>query len=125
MDKSSLSESSQKTYDIGLTYQAWAKDLERFTKAPAKVAVSVLKSYESDYGSFHLKLKNGQLRCNSDEMPATNLIPMSKNMFCVEGKPILRMEVVVDESGNPTRLIGHYPSGHTDEMPRNKAGAVK
>ncbi len=124
MDKTSLSEDSQETYDTGLIYQAWAKDLERFSKAPAKVAASVLKSYAGDYGPSHLKLKNGQLRYNSDEVPATNLIPMSKNMFCVEGKPIFRLEVVVDKSGNPTKLIGHYPGGHTDEMRRDKAGAV-
>ncbi len=45
-------------------------------------------------------------------------IPMSETLFRFEEIGYFRLEVVLDESGRPLKLVGHYDNGQTDESPR-------
>ena len=124
MDRDKLSEDGQKDYDVGTTYMSWGKDYDRFFKTPAKVDAALLKSYAGDYGPRHLSFNEGRLHYKRGENAPLPLIPIAKNMFFIEGKPFFHLEVVVGEDGNPSKLVGHYAEGNTDESERDENEAV-
>ncbi len=45
-------------------------------------------------------------------------IPMTETLFRFDEIDYFRIEVVLDESGQPVKLVGHYDNGTTDESPR-------
>ncbi len=45
-------------------------------------------------------------------------IPMGERLFRFEEIDYFRIEVVLDEAGQPQKLVGHYDNGTTDESPR-------
>jgi hypothetical protein len=86
---------------------------------PVKVNPEVLASYAGSYGPRTLTLVGGQLvyqRAPNAPMVAT---PMSDRLFCFEDIMYFRVEVVLDESGQPVKLVGHYDNGQTDESLRS------
>ena len=47
------------------------------------------------------------------------MYPMTETMFVFEEIDFFRLEVVLDDNGNPTMLRGHYDNGSTDESKRD------
>jgi hypothetical protein len=86
---------------------------------PVRVNPEVLAAYAGSYGPRTLTLVGGQLvyqRAPNAPMVAT---PMSDTLFCFDDITYFRVEVVLDESGQPVKLVGHYDNGQTDESPRS------
>ena len=50
------------------------------------------------------------------------MIPLTATLFRFENIDWFRLEVVLDESGSPVKLIGHYENGFRDESPRSSDG---
>jgi hypothetical protein len=96
----------------------WAIDGLEAQSGPAAVDESILASYAGAYGPRKLTFENGMLYYQREPNPVMQAIPMSPTLFRFEGLDYFRLEVVLDSSGSPVKLIGHYADGHTDESER-------
>ncbi len=45
---------------------------------------------------------------------------MTETLFRFDEFDYFRLEVVLDDQGRPTKLVGRYNDGHTDESPRTE-----
>ena len=45
--------------------------------------------------------------------------PMTEALLRFDDIDYFRLEVVLDETGKPVKLVGHYDNGTTDESPRS------
>jgi hypothetical protein len=45
---------------------------------------------------------------------------MTERLFRFDDIAYFRLEVVLDDSGRPVKLIGHYDNGTQDESPRSE-----
>jgi hypothetical protein len=86
---------------------------------PVEVPVDVLETYAGDYGPRHLRVEDGTLVYQRNEREPFAAKPISETLFGFEGLPYFRLEVVLDDAGDPIKLVGHYDNGHTDENPRD------
>ena len=86
---------------------------------PVTVDPAVLASYVGTYGPRTLTLEGGQLIYQRAPNAAMVAIPMGDALFRFEEIAYFRLEVVLDESGQPVKLVGHYDNGRTDESPRS------
>jgi hypothetical protein len=85
---------------------------------PVTVGEAVLRSYVGDYGPRRLTFENGELWYQRAPNPRMRAIPMTETLFRFDEIDYFRIEVVLDESGQPVKLVGHYEDGTTDESPR-------
>lgn len=97
----------------------WAATGIEASMNPYEPDVDTLAAYAGDYGPRKLWLEGGALHYRRGDGAPRVLVPMSERLFKFEGSDDFRLEVIVDESGAPTSLIGHYSNGHTDETPRS------
>ncbi|UCF39853.1 MAG: S41 family peptidase [Gemmatimonadota bacterium] len=86
---------------------------------PATVDPAVLASYAGTYGPRTLTFQDGQLVYQRAPNPPMAAVPMSATLFRFEEIDYFRLEVVLDASGQPSKLVGHYDDGRTDESPRS------
>jgi hypothetical protein len=86
---------------------------------PVDMDEAVLTRYVGDYGPRHLRIEDGHLVYQRDEREPYVAIPMTETLFRFEELAYFRLEVVLDDDGNPVKLIGRYDDGHTDENPRD------
>lgn len=87
---------------------------------PVEIVPDILASYAGTYGPRKLTFKDGALYYDRDGGPMRRALPMSERLFRFEGIDFFRLEVVVDDSGTPVKLVGHYRMGFTDESPRTE-----
>lgn len=85
---------------------------------PVEVSESVLATYAGQYGPRRLRVEEGKLLYQRDEGQIRQAKPMTATLFGFEDLDYFRLEVVLDESGEPLKLVGHYDNGRTDENPR-------
>lgn len=85
---------------------------------PPTVDVASLSRYAGSYGPREIKLENGVLLYRRTPNPWARLIPMSTTLFQPDNLDYFRVEVVLDEKGNPTGLVGHYDNGMVDRSER-------
>ncbi|UCC73430.1 MAG: S41 family peptidase [Gemmatimonadota bacterium] len=87
---------------------------------PVTIDPEVLASYAGTYGPRTLTFADGELWYHRAGRPRRHAIPMTERLFRFEDIDYFRLEVVVDESGNPLKLVGHYDNGYTDESVRSE-----
>ncbi len=96
----------------------WAADGLDAQLNPVALETSVLERYAGTYGERQLRVEDGQLLYRRGDGPERVCTPMGEALFYFEGLDFFRLEVVLDESGVPTKLIGHYRGRPNDESPR-------
>jgi hypothetical protein len=87
---------------------------------PVTVDPAVLESYAGTYGSRSLAFEDGELWYHRAGRPLRRAIPMTERLFRFDDIDYFRLEVVLDGSGRPVKLIGHYDNGTQDESPRTE-----
>jgi hypothetical protein len=85
---------------------------------PVSVSEAVLRSYVGTYAPRMLTFEDGQLWYQRRGNPRMRAIPMTETLFRFDEIDYFRIEVLLDESGQPLKLVGHYDNGVTDESPR-------
>ncbi len=85
---------------------------------PFEVDEATLANYAGSYDPRKLWIEDGKLHYRRGDNPGIRAIPMAERLFRFEEIEYFRLEVVLDDSGNPVKLIGHYEGGRTDESPR-------
>jgi CubicO group peptidase (beta-lactamase class C family) len=101
----------------------WGLDYIKAIEEPVKLDPEYLDMLAGNYGPRHLTVKNGTLFYHREDADTSNprpLLALSKGTFVLEGLTYFRLEVVFDEAGKPTKLVGMYESGQKDESPRDK-----
>jgi hypothetical protein len=86
---------------------------------PLAVDPETLASYAGTYYPRTLTFEDGALWYRRIGNPRMRAIPMSETLFRFAEIEYFRIEVVLDESGQPVKLVGHYDNGTTDESLRN------
>jgi hypothetical protein len=87
---------------------------------PVTADPAVLESYAGTYGPRSLTFENGELWYHRAGRPLRRAIPMTERLFRFDDIDYFRLEVVLDGSGRPVKLIGHYDNGTQDESPRTE-----
>lgn len=93
------------------------------TLHPATIDPATLTRYAGTYEDRVIRLENGGLYYQRGDRPSMQMIPMTATMFRFESLDYFRLEVVLDASGTPVKLIGHYNNGSTDESIRTESAA--
>jgi len=100
----------------------WALDYIKALEDPAPIEESSLKKIAGDYGPRHLSVKGGDLYYSREDAGTTEARPLravTADTFVIEGVTYFKLQVVFDEQGNPTKLVGIYETGQRDESPRD------
>jgi hypothetical protein len=97
----------------------WAIEGLRAKLNPVELNEATLEEYAGEYGPRRLWVEDGVLQYQREDGPIRQATPMSETLFRFEGLGFFRLEVVLDDAGEPVKLIGHYDNGHTDESPRS------
>lgn len=103
---------------VAFAYE-WAIENLQAKLNPVEVSESVLESYAGQYGPRRLWVEDGALMYQRDEGQARQAKPMTATLFNFHNLDYFRLEVVLDDSGNPVKLVGHYDNGRTDENERS------
>jgi CubicO group peptidase (beta-lactamase class C family) len=98
----------------------WARDALKAQNSPVVLSVEDLERFAGDYGPRHIILRDGRLYYQREGRPEYGLIPLSKNIFALEGYGPFRIQFEEDESGRVTKIVGHYIQGNTDQSPRTR-----
>jgi hypothetical protein len=79
-----------------------------------------MERYVGWYGPRHIELEAGQLFYRREGSTGrSQLIPLGTHVFGLEGQHEFRIRFAFDEGGHPTKIIGLYANGETDETPRS------
>jgi len=98
----------------------WVKELIEIEENPVSVGEELLEKYAGDYGSRHMRMKEGSLFYQRDGRSEYKLIPLSKDTFALESYGTFRLRFVLDKEGRVTKVVGLYLGGQTDESERDK-----
>jgi len=83
---------------------------------PPNIAIETLRKYVGTFQDREIKLSDeGNLQYRRGERPWNALVAVTDTIFCIDGVDYFRLEVVLDDAGNPLKLVGHYADGRTDE----------
>lgn len=99
---------------------AWLDDLQRVAKNPVSIPLEDLQRYTGRYGPRTLFLEGNELHYQREGRPAYSLTPLSPDTFALDGMVHFRLQIVLDDEGKPTKLVGHYVEGGHDESPRDE-----
>jgi CubicO group peptidase (beta-lactamase class C family) len=127
----------EKALEVAETANADATEEEAFDTAPIFWAIEYIEAFDrpvtipkdhlqmlaGDYGARHFQLRDGALyylRDGTSRTEFTKLTPMSKDMYIMEGVVYFRLQFEYDETGQPTKVVGLYDSGHRDESIRDQ-----
>jgi len=87
---------------------------------PVDVAPAILASYAGTYGPRVITIEDGALVYRREGRPALRATPITETIFGFADAPQFRLEIALDEQGTPTKLIGRYDNGMTDESLRTQ-----
>ena len=97
----------------------WLTDNLEDAPRTVELTMDARRAYAGQYGPRTIAVEDGELTYQREGGAKYRLIALGERMIYLAGVPIDRFEIVIDESGSPINLIGHYVNGHTDETPRN------
>lgn len=100
------------------TRARWLADLQEIREHPVALPAGLAERYAGQYQDRRLFIVQGELRYQRGERHAYRLLPLSETLFALEGLTTFRIEVVLDEAGEPGKLVGYYLGG-SDESPRS------
>lgn len=108
--------------DFDSTRVEWRMTFINALEGPVKLEADYLKSLAGNYGARHITFKDGKLYYLRDNVAAKDpreLIPMSKDAFVIRELPFFRLRFEIGQGGTPTKIIGMYEGGATDESLRD------
>jgi tetratricopeptide (TPR) repeat protein len=98
----------------------WIRANMNARESAAKPSKEHLAKLAGRYDVFEVSFKEGRLyvavHMLKQEYP---LVPMSKELFLLDGMGVYRLRFVFDDKGQPTKLIGHHVSGRKNEASRD------
>ena len=97
----------------------WLTDILDLQQRPVEVPIQVLDRYAGTYGPRTLSVEDGGLHYQRQGGTKYRLRPLSETLFVLDGLVAFRIEMALDDRGVPTKLIGRYVNGNTDESPRD------
>lgn len=97
---------------------AWALTALEARLNPATVSARQIAAYAGNYGTRHVTDENGQLFLQLANGPKMKLVPMTAEMFSVEGAEAPRLRFTVENSGKSAKLTEIYPDGRKNELSR-------
>lgn len=94
----------------------WALLARRSATNPVSIPEPQLATIAGSYGDRQLTLRDGNLWYARTGVSAAEkrLVPVSENIFVIEGTPGFRLEVERAADGSVTGLRGVYQAGHSD-----------
>ena len=95
----------------------WARDL--WKGETVTLTAEQMSRYVGDYGPRHIVIEDGKLAYYRGSGAPRPLIPVGEHQFMIRGETGFRMQIVVDDDGRPTKIVGHYLAGRKDESPRD------
>jgi len=99
---------------------AWLTAGIEARRTPVTLSESELARYVGNYGPRRIRLEEGRLVYSREgATEATPLVPLSRELFELESSTTFRIRFVLDESGIPTKIVGTYSDGRTDETLRS------
>ncbi len=101
----------------------WDLNYLQAVEKPASLDKAYMEKIAGDYEVRHIMIKDGKLyyfREGGVTADARPLLAFSKDQFYIEGVVWFYFKVEFDEQGNPTKLVGNYDDGRTDETKRTK-----
>jgi CubicO group peptidase (beta-lactamase class C family) len=101
----------------------WVLDYIRAMREPVHLNEAVRNAIAGDYGPRHIFHRDGQLfysRDTTDLEAQSPLRAVSEDTLIIEDVSYFKIRVVFDDAGNPTKLVGLYQWGRTDESPRDR-----
>ncbi|MCK4657683.1 MAG: S41 family peptidase [candidate division Zixibacteria bacterium] len=110
-----LEESPDNEYSEMLKWNLATLDAEL---NPITVDEAILKKFVGVYGPRTITFEHGELYYQREERQKYRMIPMSEDTFMFEEIDYFRLQVILDENGNPTELHGLYDNGHIDVSAR-------
>jgi len=108
--------------DFDSTSVDWAMSYMKAIEEPITLPADHMKKLAGDYGARHIKFENGKLFYLRDGVATKEyreLIPVSQDTFIIRELSYFRMRFEMDASGMPTKIIGMYEGGQTDESVRD------
>ncbi|OJJ22102.1 hypothetical protein BKI52_08670 [marine bacterium AO1-C] len=89
---------------------------------PVKLPVTVLKAYAGEYTNRKIILKESQLYYQrpSTSQNMRKLIPLTEDLFAVEGLSYFRIQIKKDKAGKVIGLMGKYDNGRQDLSKKGK-----
>lgn len=99
----------------------WTMETAEALAHPVTVEATALKGYVGSYGPRTLSFENGSLYYQREGRPKYKMVPMSGDLFMLDGLEGFRVKVERDASGKVVGLIDMYGDGRTDKSPRNSA----
>jgi tetratricopeptide (TPR) repeat protein len=108
--------------DFDSTAVDWAMAYMKAIEEPVALSVDYMQKLAGDYGARHIKFENGKLyyfRDNTAAKDYRELIPLTEDTFVIRELSYFRMRFEMDASGTPTKIIGMYEGGQTDESVRD------
>jgi len=97
----------------------WTLDGLEAQDNPPSVDMAQLGKYAGSYGPRALRFENGKLVYQRAPNPPMVMIPMSATLFRFAEIDYFRLEVVLDDAGNPTAIVGRYDNGMMDRSSRD------
>jgi CubicO group peptidase (beta-lactamase class C family) len=100
---------------------AWLKTGIEAGRAPVTLTEDELARYVGNYGPRRIRLTAGRLVYSREgATEATPLTSLTRELFELESSNTFRIRFVLDRSGVPTKIVGTYSDGRTDETPRSR-----
>mgnify|MGYP001794160919 FL=1 len=89
---------------------------------PVKISTAVLKTYVGDYTNRKLILKGNQLYYQRPKLSQNlrKLIPITQELFGVEGLPYFRIQIEKGDRGEVIGVIGKYDDGRQSVSKKGK-----
>ncbi len=97
----------------------WLQEREYATNKPAPLTERQLALFPGHYGPRNIIRVGDSLFYQRNKGNQRKLIQIKINLFIIESVLGFRLEVVLDDKGQPGKLVGHYLNGWKDESPRS------
>lgn len=97
----------------------WAKGTLDRKLNPLTLDDELLKSYAGHYGPRTIRYEDGELIYQREGNPPHRMIPFSEDTFWFDDIDYFRLQVVKDDDGVITHLLGIYQGGRTDMSPKS------
>ncbi len=106
-------------HEQGRRNVAWVEARLQAEAQPVRVPAETLARYAGDYGPRHVILEGDTLFYQRDGNPRYRLIPLSTDLFALDGLETFRMRFATDDTGAVVKIVGLYLNGNEDETPRD------
>lgn len=98
----------------------WQLQPVRAALNPVQLPASTKSKYAGIYGERTITYEEGDLYYERSGRPKMKMIPVTEDLFQVDGMDYFRLKFTKGPEGNIEKMIGLYDSGETDEFVRQK-----